>query len=55
MIYLTLFRMSLFKAAHGWAWEKGKKSPSLKSHTYPTMLKLGLVIYTLPKEDPENT
>ena len=29
---LTLFRMSIFGAAHGWG--EGKKTPSLKSFTH---------------------
>ena len=39
---LTLFRMGIFRAAHGW----GAKRPPLPkiSHTYPTMMKLGTVI-----------
>ena len=36
---LTLFRMGLFRAAHGW----GQKGPSLKSDTYP-MMKTGAAI-----------
>ena len=41
--------MGLFGTAHGW---DGKKAPSLKSITHPTLMKLG--IYALPKEDPRN-
>ena len=43
-ICLTLFRMGIFGAAHGW--ERGaKKAPLPKiCHTYPTMMKLGTVI-----------
>ena len=49
-ILLTLFRMDLFGALHGWG---GKKAPLPKiCHTYPTIMKLG--IYTLPKEDSGN-
>ena len=44
---LTLFRMGLFGAAHGW---RGAKSPLLKiCHTYPTMMKLSTVIPYLKK------
>ena len=45
---LTLFRMGLFGAAHGWG--EGKKVSLLKiCHTYPTMMKLGTVIPYLKK------
>ena len=44
-IQLTLFRMGIFEAAHGW--RKG-----WICHTFPTMIKLGS--YTLPQEDPKN-
>ena len=41
--YLTLFRMGIFGAGHGWRW--GQKGPLPKiSHTYPTMMKLGTII-----------
>ena len=44
---ITLFRMGLFRAAHGWV---GKKAPLPKiCHTYPTMIKLGTVIPYLMK------
>ena len=36
-MWLTLFRMSLFGAAHTWRGEA-------KRHTYPTMIKLGIVM-----------
>ena len=40
---LSLFRVDLFGAAHGWGGTK--KPPSLKiCHTNPTMMKLGTVI-----------
>ena len=40
---LSLFRVDLFEAAHGWGGTK--KPPSLKiCHTNPTMMKLGTVI-----------
>ena len=42
--WLTLFRMGLFGAAHGWGGPGAKRPPSLKSVTYPTMMKLGTVI-----------
>ena len=40
IVVLTLFRMGLFGAAHGWG--GGLKRPPLPkiSHTYPTMMKL---------------
>ena len=44
-LFLTLFRMDIFGAAHGWS--GGQKI----CHTYPTMMKLGS--YTLSKEDPK--
>ena len=40
---LNLIENGPFRAAHGWGWQKG---PLLKiCHTYPTMMKLGRVIY----------
>ena len=47
-ILLTLFRMGIFGAAHGW-W--GPKRPHLPKicDTYPTMMKLGTVILYLKK------
>ena len=40
---LTLFRMGIFGAVHGWG--RAKKAPLPKiCHTYPTMMKLGTVI-----------
>ena len=48
-ISLTLFRMGFFGAAHGW-WGGGKKARSLKiCHTYPTIVKPGIVIPYLKK------
>ena len=45
---LTLFRMGLLGAAHGWV--GSKKSPLTKiCHTYPTMMKLGTIIPYLNK------
>ena len=44
---LTLFRMGLFRAAHGGGGGEGggqKAHSSLKSFTHPTILKLGTVI-----------
>ena len=44
-LYLTLFRMGFFGAAHGWGGEGGKKVPLPKiCHTYPTVIKLGTVL-----------
>ena len=46
--------MVLFRAAHGWG-GGDKKTPLPKmSHTYISMMKLGTVIYALPKEDTKN-
>ena len=47
---LTLFRMGLFGAAHGW-WVQTGPLPKI-CHTYHTKMKLGS--YTLPKEGPKN-
>ena len=46
---LTLFRMGIFGAALGWG--GGAKRPPLPKicHTYPTMMKLGIVISYLKK------
>ena len=44
---LTLFRMSLFRAAHGWGGQKG--TLSLKSVTHPTLMKPGAVIPYMKK------
>ena len=41
-ICLTLFRMGIFEAAHGWV---GQERPLSKiCHTYPTVMKFGTVI-----------
>ena len=48
---LTLFRMGIVGAAHGWQRWGGGWQPKI-CLTYPTMMKLGS--YTLPKEDPKN-
>ena len=55
-VSLTLFRISLFRAAHGWVGgggvgsSKSTPSPFPKiCHTYPTMMKLGTVIVYLKK------
>ena len=46
---LTLFRMDIFGAAHGWG-VRAKRLPLLKiCHTYPTMMKHGTVIPYLRK------
>ena len=47
---LTLFRMSIFRAAHGCG-GGGTKSPPLPKicHTYCTMMKLGTVVPNLKK------
>ena len=44
---LTLFKMGIFGAAHGWG--GAKRPPSLKSVTHPAMMKLGTVIPYLNK------
>ena len=46
-VFLDLFRMGFFRAAHGWV----PKRPSLLKicRTYPTMMKLGTVIPYLKK------
>ena len=41
---LTLFRVGFFGAAHGW----GAIKPKI-CHTYPTMMKLGIVIKKIQK------
>ena len=43
---LTLFRMGIFGAAHGWG---GQKVPTQVCHTYLAMMKLGTVITYLKK------
>ena len=52
-LLLTLFRMGLFGAAHGWARETKSPPPpphlSKICHTFPTMIKLGTVIPYLKK------
>ena len=41
---LTLFRMGIFGAGHGWGGGSTKRRPLLKiCHRYPTMMKLGTV------------
>ena len=47
-ITLTLFRMGIFGAAHGWGVCKKVPFPKI-CHTYPTMLKLDTVIPYLKK------
>ena len=48
-LILTLIRMGIFGAAHGWG-GGAKKSPLPKiCHTYPTMTKFGTVISYLKK------
>ena len=45
MSQTTLFRMVLFRAAHGWPPKKAQKGPLPKiCHTYPTMMKLGTIL-----------
>ena len=51
VIILTLFRMGIFRAAHGWGVPKRPPLPKI-CHTYPAMMKRSS--YTLPKEDPKN-
>ena len=45
---LTLFRMGLIGAAHGWEAKKKKTLPKM-CHTYPIMMKLGTLIPYLKK------
>ena len=48
LLSLSLFRMGVFRAAHGW--RRAKKPPLPKiCHTYPTMIKLDTVISYLKK------
>ena len=49
ILFLTLFRMAIFGAAHGWG--GGAKSPPFPyiCHTHPTMMKLGTVVPYLKK------
>ena len=49
---LTLFSMGLFRAAHGYMGRGAKSSPSLKTITICSTMKLGS--FSLPKEDPKN-
>ena len=47
-MYLTLFRMGLFGATHGW--ERAQKGPLPKNcHTHVAKIKLGTVIPYLKK------
>ena len=56
-IYLTLFRMGLFGAAHGWGWGKKALLPNTYNaimkgpppHTYNAIMKLDRVIPYLKK------
>ena len=48
MISLTLFKMGIFGAGHGWGGPKRPPVPKI-CHTYPTMMKLGTVIPYLKK------
>ena len=55
LILLTLFRMGLFGAPHGWGEERQKRSPLSKiCHTYPTKDETCCHSYTLSK-DLKNT
>ena len=49
-VTLTLLRMGFFGGCSRMGGGGGAKI----CHTYPTMLKLGTVITSLPKEDPKN-
>ena len=58
-VELSLFKMGIFGAAHGWGGsEKGPSIPKI-CQTYPTMMKLGTVIPYLKKiqniHDSRNT
>ena len=43
LIVLTLFRMGLFDAVHGWGRPKRPPVPEI-CYTYPTMMKFGILI-----------
>ena len=47
-MFLTLFWMGLFRAAHGWGGQKRPPIPKI-CHTYPTIMKLGIIIPYLRK------
>ena len=48
--FLTLFRMGIFGATHGWGRRGQKRLPFAKiCHTYPTVMELGTVIPYLKK------
>ena len=47
--FLTLFRMGIFGAAHGWGPERPLPPLPKICHTYPSMVKLGTVIPYLKK------
>ena len=50
LFVLTLFRMVLFGAAHGWRGGGAKRFPPNKiCHIYPTMMKLDTLIAYLKK------
>ena len=44
LLFLTLFRMGFFGAAHGWGGKKAPPPLPKICHTYPTIMKLGTVI-----------
>ena len=46
--YLTLFRMGIYGAVHGWSEAKKAPLPNI-CHTFPAMMKLGTVIPYLKK------
>ena len=47
--FLTLFRLVLFRVAHGWGGGGQKPPPPKLFHTYPAHMKLGTVIPYLKK------
>ena len=46
MLLLTLFRMGIFGAAHGWGGRQKGPLPKI-CHTYPAIMKLGTVMLHL--------
>ena len=51
--FLTLFKMGLFGAAHGW--REAQKAPPLENLSHIFYIGESWYTYTLTKEDPKNT